>query len=441
MSNEFILQAFQNGVIPERPIGKVIVVGAGIAGLTAAHILAKSGIMVTLLEATARYGGRIHTLTGFADCPIEVGAEEIHGGKTAWADLLEQSGKKMLAYENVHQDLYRIDAQLITEKEAFKRADFQQALDFWDIIKQYPAKDKTLSVYDLMQASALPQNIQHIVEAWLSNAYGTHTKNIGVLALQKSWVKWSAGESNFVLEEAGLTDTLAELFQDILPKIHFSEAVTSIDYSKTTLKIITEAGNSYTADKVILTVPLPILQKEKITFTPPLPAEKQQAIQTIGIDTGLKLILKFKASFWGENIAAIYGDGYFSEFYPAAKNEEAILTALVMGEKARYLGNLQRETLIYMALFELDAIFGDKAATRTFIDYYLMDWGKEPYICGAYSYPSVGSDKARFVLSQPIRDQLFFAGEATCTNGHHATVHGALESGAKSALEVLGKQI
>jgi monoamine oxidase len=68
---------------------------------------------------------------------------------------------------------------------------------------------------------------------------------------------------------------------------------------------------------------------------------------------------------------------------------------------------------------------------------YFHDWQTDPFSCGAYSYGAVGADGAQKELATPLEDSLFFAGEATDTTGHNGTVHGAIASGHRAALEIL----
>ena len=68
---------------------------------------------------------------------------------------------------------------------------------------------------------------------------------------------------------------------------------------------------------------------------------------------------------------------------------------------------------------------------------YTHDWQTDPFSRGAYSYVKVGGDSAQSVLAAPLSNNLFFAGEATDTSGHHGTVHGAIASGKRAAAEIL----
>ena len=70
-------------------------------------------------------------------------------------------------------------------------------------------------------------------------------------------------------------------------------------------------------------------------------------------------------------------------------------------------------------------------------DAHIHDWQADPFSLGAYSYGKVGADEAQQVLSEPIQDTLYFAGEATDTTGNNGTVHGAIVSGYRAAKQIL----
>lgn len=106
-----------------------------------------------------------------------------------------------------------------------------------------------------------------------------------------------------------------------------------------------------------------------------------------------------------------------------------------MGEKAEYLSGLG-DGAIDVALADLDTLYGGSTATDRYQDARIMDWYTEPTIRGAYSYPSPGSTDARAALAASVGDTLFFAVEATHTEGQFATVHGAIETAERAVGEV-----
>ena len=69
--------------------------------------------------------------------------------------------------------------------------------------------------------------------------------------------------------------------------------------------------------------------------------------------------------------------------------------------------------------------------------FYYHDWNSDPFSCGAYSYVKAGGEGSQRVVGEPVRNTLFFAGEATDVSGHNGTVHGAIASGQRAAKEIL----
>jgi lysine-specific histone demethylase 1B len=213
--------------------------------------------------------------------------------------------------------------------------------------------------------------------------------------------------------------------------------VSKIDYSQSTILITDSNNNTFNADKVIITVPIPILKSADIEFIPALPDEKITAFSKIGMDAGMKVFLKFSNKFFDQNIiggsvCAAYADDRIGK----AQNDN-ILLAFIMGEQAEYLTSLGSDAAITSALIqELDIMYNGQASA-SFIASHVENWTTNPYIKGAYSYSTIGMGDARKIASQALSEKLYFAGEAMNTNGHHQTVHGAVETGYREVINML----
>ncbi|MBI1877640.1 MAG: FAD-dependent oxidoreductase [Chloroflexi bacterium] len=101
---------------------------------------------------------------------------------------------------------------------------------------------------------------------------------------------------------------------------------------------------------------------------------------------------------------------------------------------------LGEDKAVKQGLAEAVALFGSVVG-ETFVKGRLVDWSGDAWTRGGYSYTPVGAGDARAKLATPVAQTLFFAGEATLTNGHAATVHGAIESGRRAAEEILAAHI
>ncbi|TAE30181.1 MAG: FAD-dependent oxidoreductase [Cytophagales bacterium] len=416
--------------------GSVLVIGAGAAGLYAAQLLRERNIPVTVLEASGRVGGRIRALTGFADFPIELGAEEIHGNRSIWYDLVKQAGGSIVSADG-GTDFYVLDGRLRSESELSGDTDFRAAQTFINQATNYSGPDKSVGQH--VRDRGLAGRVWPMINAQTGNEYGTSMDLLSIKGITEEDQAWTSGNSNYSLAGQSYSSIIEEAWADAIRQVRLNTVVRSIDYRADQVVVTDTRNQTYRAERVIVTVPLPVLQGSDIEFLPPLPNAKIEAIRLLGVSAGMKIILKFGQRFWDADLGSIYGQGLVPEFWcPSVRNGQRtqILTAFVMGESAHVLSR-QGTGAIQTVLAELDRLYGG-AATRLFQDGRVADWLKEPFIRGSYSYPTVNGGLAmRRALATQIGNRLFFAGEASHTTGHSATVHGALETGRRAVREVL----
>lgn len=401
--------------------GKVIIIGAGAAGLYAAYILKSKGIDFQLLEASSTYGGRLGKLTGFANFPIDTGAQWLHGKNSILGDLIKKSKTNITLDDS--ETKFWFNNQLVNSLP--QETDIFEGDDLPDI-----------SFEDYALQSGLGNEYKYIVEN-IAGDQGAAASRLSVFGNNKDEEHWSAGDDDFKFEETffDLIDT--QIANQVKDYILLNTVVSKIDYSQSTILITDSNNNTFNADKVIITVPIPILKSADIQFTPALPDEKTAAFAKIGMDAGMKVFLKFSNKFFDQNIiggsvCAAYADDSIGK----AQNDN-ILLAFIMGEQAEYLTSLGSDAAITNALIqELDIMYNGQASA-SFIASHVENWTTNPYIKGAYSYSTIGMGDARKIASQALSEKLYFAGEAMNTNGHHQTVHGAVETGYREVINIL----
>ena len=438
MVDQEIYSAIHLGLPKANWQGKVLVVGAGVAGLCAAQILIKSGFDVEILEATGRWGGRIWSEKDFIGQNIERGAEEIHGANSIWYKIIQNYGFTCDSYGQELEDYYFVNNQLFSESELAKDPDFQKAFAVWDGLDDYqPTQNQTLA--DYIQEQAVPHHTRFIPEAIWAAEYGTSIQNINMKSFLEVRDKWKSGEENFILKDATFSDVLEKAFEDAIAKVQLHQIVHKVDYCADKITVLAGSRQSFLVDKVLITAPIGILKSNLIGFTPALPQEKLDGIQQLCIDSGIKIILKFRQPFWAKDTGSIYGTGLISEFYTSSSNPE-ILTGFVMGEKAKELSELSENQVIIQVLGELGNMFSRGITRAELEDYRITDWGKEQFIAGAYSYPAQDTEQNREILATPVANKLYFAGEATNMNGQPATVQGAIESAYRAVKEIIEEE-
>jgi monoamine oxidase len=384
----------------------VIVIGAGVAGLYAGWYLQERGFKVRILEASDRVGGRVRNLSGFADFDIN-------------------------------------EPALKSESLAEQFQEFEKTIKFVEDAPSYSGADKT--VEQVFSTSGISWNMFGVANGLLGNEYGTSNSRLSIKGLAEEDNAWTAGDDSYQLKSMSLLSVFESKFAAVLPMVEKNTQAKKIDYSGDKITVTDQVNNAYQADRVIITVPLTVLKEGDIQFVPPLPSTKIDAYTNIGMGGGLKAIFKFSQAFWNgitsEKLGAIIGYNEIPELWATnvGRGNTPVLTAFIMGEKGEQVSTIDPLDAKGYLLGHLDNIFGNNLASQNLLQdgFYLVDWGKSPFIRGTYSFPQVGGGLIfRKELASDVDGLLFFAGEATHFKGHSGTVHGALETGIRAVEEI-----
>ena len=194
--------------------------------------------------------------------------------------------------------------------------------------------------------------------------------------------------------------------------------------------------NGYEAEQAIITLPLGVVQANTVRFIPDIP-EKRATAQQLVMGPVAKVILSFRSAFWKDRSLERLGFLHLRDLSPRTwwttyPFDVPILVGWAAGRAAEGM-SLERamETLSRSLKISRQTLATElRAAT-------IVDWQRDPFSLGAYSYAPVGAITAPAVLAAPISGTLFFAGEATNYRGHSGTVHGAIATGYRAAEEAL----
>ncbi|WP_044206339.1 NAD(P)/FAD-dependent oxidoreductase [Flammeovirga sp. OC4] len=401
---------------------KVAVIGAGISGLYAGHILTELGYDVSLFEASNRVGGRIATQTIHEHLFLEMGAAEIHGNRSVIFEMLKHLDQKL---EPIVGNEYIWYDQKLADLDATEHLPdtVQKLLNYFYSIEE---EDYDGSVLDSLKEKGLYHpNLKFIIRGILSE-YSAHVEKVHASTLGEEEWRWSSGDKNYF--SWGRYSSAVTYFEDKLKdKIQLNTPIVDVNYEGEQISILTHKGETLPFDKVIVSVPLGVLKEQKINFTPSLPAEKQKAIEDIGFGKGRKLFIEFSETFWDEDLVEIIG-GKKCPSYLVRPSHPKHIVAYLMGEASKELDQLEDDELAEVLLNDLQEIYPDIEVMSLYMSHHGKDWTKDPFIKGTYSYSTKGTLEGRENLKQPIENRLFFIGEACRTNGHSATVHGAMET-------------
>jgi len=201
----------------------------------------------------------------------------------------------------------------------------------------------------------------------------------------------------------------------------------------------TDQGN-FNANQVVITLPLGVLQKGNVTFSPALPAAKQAAITDLDMGLLDKLYLRFPAIFWPTEPEILNflgnGNGEWAEWLNIAHyTDKPVLLGFNASRIARQMETRTDAETVASAMQILRTVYGPQIPDPD--SFRLTRWAQDPFALGSYSYLPPGTEpQIMDTLAAPVADRLFFAGEATYSD-HPSTVHGAYLSGLREAEAIL----
>jgi monoamine oxidase len=411
---------------PDAPKERIVVIGAGMAGLAAARRLADAGVDVTVLEARERVGGRTWTDTTLG-VPIDLGAAWIHGPEgNPITELADQVGARRVEtdFDNpvVFQDGRELGADLV-----------QATLQRWQEITKELGELSEDAGEDESVATGLAEvaDLDDPLVQWsvASEIVGEYAADPSELSL-----KWLSSEGEFGGSDLILPGGYIQLVQHLARglTIRLGTEVNRVSYGGSGVRIET-SGGAVEADRAIVTVPLGVLKAGAVAFDPPLSEVKRAAIERLGFGVLDKIVLEFDEAFWPD--ADVIGLVGGKQPVPFLINGETfadapLLIGLSGGSDARGREGLSDQDTVAQMVAALQA----PAPTASLV----TRWAADPYARGSYSFIAVGSSPDDMeALAEPANDRLAFAGEATNAE-FFGTVHGAYLSGVREAERILG---
>ena len=415
---------------------RVLVIGAGIAGLGAARQLVAAGHEVVVLEGRDRIGGRIWTSERWVGAPMDLGASWIHGIEdnpiTALAD---QFGVKRAITRYDNAILYDTSGAVASPEREAAIEEQEEILDTALTKARRRGRDTSIqaAIEESLDWDALSEteriDLEFYLNSTLEQEYAGDTASLSA----KFYDDGEEFDGDDVLFPQGYKAIVDGLAQGV--DIRLSQRVEAIAYDQNGVTVTTNQGD-FSAQRVIVTLPLGVLKKGDVQFTPALPPEKVAAIASLGMGVLNKCFLTFPTAFWPaeydwlEYLSA--RKGWWTEWVSLDRLfKRPILLGFNAATVGREIEAYSDEQIVDSAMATLRTIFGRSIPDP--IDYQLTRWASDPFAYGSYSYNAVGSNRdTRLELAKPIAGRVFFAGEATSAD-YAATVHGAYLSGVQAA--------
>lgn len=423
-----------------------IVVGGGLAGLTAAYELQNKGWQVTLLEAKSGIGGR----SGLATSEW-IGNSKAQPVLNQYLDAFKIT--TLPAPEFVRTPGYLIDgeyfssADLVTKQpataEALKR--YEKTLD--DLAAsisdpENPAANSTLFALDQINVSAwldklqLPATARQLVNQQIRTRYDEPSRLSLLYFAQQGRVYRGVNDRDLrAARLPGGSPVLAQAFVKQLKTIKTSSPVTAISQDKdgVTVKV---GGVGYQADYLVLAVPLRALSK--IQLTPGLDNQHLAALKGTNYGWRDQLLLKFKTPVW-ESRARMSGEIFSNAglgmlwIEPALKGGANVVINL-SGDNARLLQSFGDKQMVDQVLIRLHAFYPQ--ARGAFTGYEVRRYSTDVGTGGSYLAYGPGQISKYWRLWERPVQRIAFAGEHTDAL-YPGTLEGALRSGQRAAGQVV----
>jgi len=428
----------------------VAVIGAGAAGLAAAGELARKGHQVGLFEARSRLGGRILTHRDERmPLPVELGAEFVHGDAPETTRILDRARLIACDVGTEHWRLDRGEARRITYFPKIDR-----------VLERIAPRGKDESLATFLSRRPGGRSFSSgrgVASEFVQGFYGADPERISsrsVAPRHGESATDSASRSRRIVQGYGaMVQWLAGGLESC---IRLESVVTELSWERggAELTVKSPHGTARVAARaVVITVPLGVLQarpgdRGAVRLRPDPPALRK-AIDSLAMGSVIRLCLWLEDYPWKWSPRLRGADkldrlsflhlprGPFKIWWTPCPLRWPLMTAWCGGPPSLSLSRRKKADLESIALEALASGVGISkrrlaAAVR---DTWIHDWNDDPFARGAYAYSLPGKTRAAERLAKPVESTLYFAGEATDSEGT-GTVEGALSSGLRAARQV-----
>jgi monoamine oxidase len=439
-----------------------VVIGAGLAGLSAAYDLNRAGWQVTVLEARDRVGGRVHSIRNFSNGLVAEGGGEFidkhHTRMLAYAKEFKLSLGEVGSWQGQSGDWGAYDG----------KAGHQNDANIWgfDLGREYekiwgalanlakevpnpahPNSAPNAKILDKQTAADWinTQPVQLLARRafadHIRSEYTCEPENFSLLDLARNAALYYSNSDFYQVNYRviGGNDLIPRAIASVLPDIRMNAEVTSINNTEENVSVTYKQDDSFqTISATFAVLAIPLTTARHIEFNPPLPTAHQNLVNEISYGAVTKVLIEYRERFWKDKgwNGRLSTDQHIVQTWEATSHinhEHRIITAYTGGEPGEKLSALSDEERIKLAVSVVEKVFPGSADlvenTAT------LAWVNEPFTRGSYMALSPGQVTKHWEALFAPAGRLFFAGE-------HATIYqgfmeGAVESGQRAAKNIM----
>jgi monoamine oxidase len=444
----------------------ILVVGAGIAGLTAAYRLRQAGVRADIIEATNRVGGRIRTIPKVAGTliPAELGGEYIDTGHTNLISLATELGLRAIDLVEVQRGLVKDTfffqgrrfslEQLIAEFAPLAskiKGDLGAIGDNISYQEFTEAAERldNLSIAEYVNQADTSTIVRQLLRIAYTVEYGRDPEEQSALNLlfligsePDSLELYGNSDERYQIDggNSQIINSLAGQLSGSIEAGTVLEAITLLPDGR--YRVNLRSGQSAfdrTYERVLLTLPFSTLRDVRINV--PLPQPKRRAIEQLGYGTNSRLVTGYRSRIWRElyrSTASVYTDLEFqttSEATPFAPTPNGLISTLTGGKLGLSIGAGTPEDQAQRFLNQFERVFPGVRNLRSgkAVRAY---WPGERFSKGSYSCYLVGQWTQMYGVEGERVGNLYFAGEHTSLE-NQGYMEGGCETGQRAAVEIL----